>query len=55
MKIKFVVMFVGIRGDREVKRYDNEGEAEKYIFDKYQSDIMGDVEYYIRKVWTTKR
>lgn len=53
MKIQYVVMSVARTGDREVKRYDTEDEAEKHMLKK--SDIMGDVEYYIRKVWTTKR
>jgi hypothetical protein len=54
MSIKFVVMKVKTSGDFEVARFDTEEKAEEKIKSLVSADVLGTVEFYIRKIWTNK-
>jgi hypothetical protein len=53
MKEKFVVM--DAKRDKKVKRFNTEAEALAYVEKGPPADLMCDVEWYIRKIWTNAR
>lgn len=53
MKPKWVVMET--KWDKEVERFDTESQAVEFVQKGPPADLMGDVEWYIRKIWTNRK
>lgn len=52
MKVKFVVMEMSHREEREVKRFDSYEQAEGYIMEVPADELLGTVEMCIKKIYT---
>lgn len=53
MQSKYVVK--DAKTNREIKRFDLEHEAHAFVENGPPKDMLGDVEWYILKIWTNKQ
>lgn len=55
MKVQFAVMEIDGREASEVKRFDTYEEALAHIETSCPADLLGTVEFFIRKVFSNRR